>query len=309
MRAHSLFALPPALPAPQRLARRHALLRLGVAWLAMMQAMMFAWPGYVRHEAMPADALSTLDRAIVLMNWASLLVSVPVVLYCAWPVWAGAWRSLRHGRAGMDVPEALGILAAFLPSARATWLGHGAVYFDSVTMFVAFLLSARYLDLCARQASLPAPPAARTMLALTGRALSARADRVAARFVMAQVLLALGAGLAWMQWDPARALPVMVALLVMSCPCAMAMAVPAALAAAYKIAGEQACARPAALARLRHDLRRNALGSLYGSLAWHLLMAPLALAGWVAPWLAALTMFLSSMAVAGHAWWLYRRSA
>ncbi|CPM33953.1 outer membrane protein [Bordetella pertussis] len=27
--------------------------------------------------------------------------------------------------------------------------------------------------------------------------------------------------------------------------------------------------------------------NLYGSLAWHLLMTPLALAGWVAPWLGA----------------------
>ncbi len=57
----------------------------------------WAWPGYVRPETMPADALSTLDTAIVLMNWASLLVSVPVVLYCAWPVWAGAWRLSLSG--------------------------------------------------------------------------------------------------------------------------------------------------------------------------------------------------------------------
>lgn len=309
MSTHSLFAVPVALSPPLRQARRHALLRLGLAWLVMMQAMMFAWPGYLRHEDMPADALSTLDSAIVLMNWASLLLSLPVVLYCAWPIWLGAWRSARQGRLGMDAPVALGIAAAFLPSALATWSGQGEVYFDSVTMFVAFLLTARYLELCARQACLDAPPAARAVLTLAGRALSAQADRVATHFVIAQVALAMLAGLAWAYWDGARAVPVMVALLVMSCPCAMAMAVPSALAAAHKIAAEQGIHDRPRLDSFRSSLRRNARTSLYGALIWHLLMAPLALAGWVAPWLAALTMLLSSLAVALHAWWLYRKSA
>ncbi|AHC48856.1 putative integral membrane protein [Achromobacter xylosoxidans NBRC 15126 = ATCC 27061] len=47
------------------------MLRLSLAWLAMMQVMMLAWPGYLRHDGIPRDALETLDWAIVLMNWAS----------------------------------------------------------------------------------------------------------------------------------------------------------------------------------------------------------------------------------------------
>ncbi|MFJ0815080.1 hypothetical protein WLW63_25175, partial [Bordetella bronchiseptica] len=152
MRPTSILAVPADLPGADRQARRHALVRLGVAWLAMMQVMMFAWPGYVRNDGIPADALATLDWAIVLMNWAALLMTVPVVLYCAWPIWRGAASGLRRGRAGMDAPVALGIVAAFVPSVHATWTGRGEVYFDSVTMFVAFLLTARYLELCARQA-------------------------------------------------------------------------------------------------------------------------------------------------------------
>ncbi|MBV7486899.1 hypothetical protein [Bordetella sp. BOR01] len=309
MPATSIFSVPPGLSHADRQLRRHALLRLGWAWLAMMQVMMFAWPGYVRHDGIPPDALATLDWAIVLMNWASLALTLPVALYSAWPVWQGAARSLHRRQAGMDVPVALGIVAAFLPSVHATVTQRGEVYFDSVTMFVAFLLTARYLALCARQSVAPRHGRVQAWrharLEIRRRALGASADRVAARFVAAQVALALAAAAVWAWLDPAHAVPVMVALLVISCPCAMAMAVPTTLAAAH------AAAQPGLDAQQFRALlaatRRVAGISLYGSLAWHLLLTPLALAGWVAPWLAATTMLLSSLAVAGCAWHLYRR--
>ncbi|OZI36790.1 hypothetical protein CEG14_16555 [Bordetella genomosp. 1] len=322
--AASIFAQPAALAPAERQVRRHALARLGVSWLVMMQVMMLAWPGYLRGQAMPDDAAFTLDRAIVLMNWASLVLTVPVVLYCAWPLWRGAWASLRQARAGMDVPVALGIVGAFLPSAWATWRQAGEVYFDSVTMFVAFLLAARYLELCARQrvggadaAALGAArdgaaldSAALDSAALDSAALAQRADRVAARFVTLQVLLALLAGAGWAWVEPAHAVPVMVALLVMSCPCAMAMAVPATLAAARAaLLQAERDGDAAALHAIPLRARRIALQNLYGSLIWHLLMVPPALVGWVTPWLAALAMLLSTVAVALNAWRLARRRA
>ena len=58
------------------------------------------------------------------------------------------------------------------------------------------------------------------------------ADRVAAWFVAALLLLALGTAVAWWNVDPDRALAVTFALLVVSCPCALSLATPAALAAA-----------------------------------------------------------------------------
>ena len=65
------------------------------------------------------------------------------------------WRSLRSRRIGMDVPVALGIAVTFVASTGATFdpggiFGH-EVYFDSMTMFVSFLLAARWLELRARQ--------------------------------------------------------------------------------------------------------------------------------------------------------------
>src|SRR5690606_24869056 len=108
---------------------------------------------------------------------------------------------------------------------------HGEVYFDSVTMFVAFLLTARYLELCARQ-SVGVGKAQQFIEQFRG-AVSERANRVAFWFVLVQLALAFVVGAAWYMYVPERAIGVMVALLVMSCPCAMAMAVPTAVAAAH----------------------------------------------------------------------------
>lgn len=59
------------------------------------------------------------------------------------------------------------------------------------------------------------------------------ADQVASRFVWGLLLVAAAVALAWWRIDPARAFEVTLALLVVSCPCALSLAVPAALASAH----------------------------------------------------------------------------
>jgi cation transport ATPase len=305
MRAFSIFSTPQGLSDSARQKRRHMLARMGLGWLAMMQVMMFAFPGYLRSDSMAPDNLATLDQAILMMNWISLVLTVPVMLYCAWPVWGGALRSLAQGRINMDVPVALGIVGAFIPSAHATWVGHGEVYFDSVAMFVAFLLTARYLELCARQ-SIGAGGAHRLIEQLR-TSMSVHANRVAFWFVVAQLALAFLVGAAWYVYQPSHAIGIMVALLVMSCPCAMAMAVPTAVAAAHASLSAAPAGSEADVRKLAQETTTVARQNLYGAVAWHLLMTPLAAIGWVAPWLAAISMLVSSLAVAGNSWALYRR--
>ncbi len=125
--------------------RRSMLWRVFVAGFGMMQVMMYAFPVYVAGEG-------ELTRDIeLLLRWASLLLTLPVVLYSAAPFFQRAWRDIRLRRLGMDVPVALGVGSAFAASLWATLTDGPEVYFDSVTMFVFFLLGGRYLEMIARQ--------------------------------------------------------------------------------------------------------------------------------------------------------------
>ena len=56
------------------------------------------------------------------------------------------------------------------------------------------------------------------------------ADWVARRFVAAVLTIAVAVGLFWWQYDPERAFLVVMAVLIATCPCALAMATPMALA-------------------------------------------------------------------------------
>jgi Cu2+-exporting ATPase len=58
------------------------------------------------------------------------------------------------------------------------------------------------------------------------------ADRVAGRFIVALLVLAVATALGWWWVDSSRALWVFVAVLVVSCPCALSLATPAALTVA-----------------------------------------------------------------------------
>jgi Cu2+-exporting ATPase len=130
--------------APRRLAQRMLLWRWLVAGFCMMQVMMYALPAYI---AEPGDI--TPDVA-ALLRWASWLLTLPVVLFSCRPFFSSAWRDLLHARIGMDVPVAIGILIAFGASTAATFDPQGPlgseVWYDSVTMFVFFLLSGRLLE-------------------------------------------------------------------------------------------------------------------------------------------------------------------
>lgn len=124
--------------------RRSALWRLWVAGFGMMQVMMYAYPVYIAGGDMAPDIEQ-------LLRWASLVLTTPVIIYSSAPFFRNAWRDLRLWRVGMDVPVALGVGAAYLASVWATLTASGEVYFDSVSMFIFFLLGGRYLEMNGRQ--------------------------------------------------------------------------------------------------------------------------------------------------------------
>jgi P-type Cu2+ transporter len=326
-----------------RLARaresRLALWRLFVAAFCAMQIMMLAAPGYF---SAPGELSPEYKR---LLDWGSWLLTLPVLCFAAAPFFGGAWRALRQRRIGMDVPVSLGIAVAFVTSTAAAFspgdlFGHD-VFFDSMSMFISFLLAGRYLEMRARHRAersleevttrLP-----RTVLCegadgatslvdvdslragdrirvpygeafvvdgvivqgwtqadeslLTGEsrpiakhegapviagslnlggpvavlvervgadtrleaitalmraarsqrpAMTATADRWAGPFLWAVLVLAAVAGAAWSVIDPTRVVWVVVSVLVVTCPCALSLAVPSALLAATSAMGHE----------------------------------------------------------------------
>ena len=133
-----------SLDAGRKREARGLLARLAIAGLGVMQVMMYALPRYISPQGGIEQDLDAL------MNWAALILTLPVVLYSAFPFMSGALRDLRNRRLGMDVPVAAAIVIAFAASVLAAVTGKGEIYFDSVAMFVFFLLIARYFELRAR---------------------------------------------------------------------------------------------------------------------------------------------------------------
>ena len=112
--------------------RRSALKRLGVAGLGMMQVMMYAVALYA------GDSMGMSEGSERFLQWISLIVTTPVLLYSGRVFYSSAWRSLSNRRVGMDVPVALAITIAFTMSCFNFLIGSGHVYFDSVVMFIFF---------------------------------------------------------------------------------------------------------------------------------------------------------------------------
>lgn len=127
-----------------RLRRRRSTERLIFAGAVGMLVMNFSLASYLMGDTGPAG---TLPLWIIVGRWTNLLLALVLLAYPGQEFFAGAWNDLRHRRLGMDVPVVLGLSAAFLGSLHATVTGQGEVYFDSIAMFIFFLLLARRWEL------------------------------------------------------------------------------------------------------------------------------------------------------------------
>ncbi len=121
-----------------------ALRRIALAGMGMMQVMMPAIAIYLGKNSDMSESMQHFLR------WISLIITTPVVLYSSRVFFTSAWRDLKRGVFGMDVPVSLAIGSAYIASVWATVTNTGEIYFDSVVMFTFFLLLGRFLEMGAR---------------------------------------------------------------------------------------------------------------------------------------------------------------
>ncbi len=171
---------------------RQLLWRWGVAGLCMMQVMMYATPAYL---SKPGDIT---PEMVQLLRWASWVLSLPVMFFSCQPFFASAWRDVSQRRVSMDLPVAIGIAVTFIVSSVGTFEPAGPfggeVFFDSLTMFVFFLLTGRWLELRLRNRTAGALEAVMNRLpsSVNRKTQSGLWERIAIRrLVVGDVLLIL----------------------------------------------------------------------------------------------------------------------
>ncbi|KAA0875812.1 heavy metal translocating P-type ATPase [Nitrincola tapanii] len=125
---------------------KRSVIRLGIAGIGSMQAMMFAGALYAADMSGGME-----DKYVLLMRWASLVVSTPVILYAALPFLRNALRDIKARHLTMDIPVSIAIWGGYVASVWATAFDTGEIYFESVTMFTFFLLIGRFMEMKARQ--------------------------------------------------------------------------------------------------------------------------------------------------------------
>ncbi|KQY87014.1 MULTISPECIES: heavy metal translocating P-type ATPase [unclassified Brevundimonas] len=120
---------------------RRLILALAVAGFGAMNAMMFSvpiWAGLFDQELGPATRS--------MMMWMSAIVGAPCAIFAGMPFFQSAWRSLRAGRANMDVPISVGVILTLAISFSETILNGRDAYFDAAVSLLFLLLIGRWLD-------------------------------------------------------------------------------------------------------------------------------------------------------------------
>ncbi len=109
--------------------------RIGVAGMATGNIMLLAAALYAGADAGLAEAF----------RWSSLALMIPVITYCAFPFYQGAWHALLKKKISIDVPIVFGLVLGTAASIVNLCIGSEHIYFDSLAAIVFLLLSTRYL--------------------------------------------------------------------------------------------------------------------------------------------------------------------
>ncbi len=120
--------------------RNKQLKKIAVAGFGMMFIMTLAVPLYSPDQFAVAPHIQRFFLMI------SLLIATVVYFYSGQGFVNNAIRDIKNKHLGMDVPVALSISLAYFVSLYLSFKQQGHVYFDSMTMFVFFLLLGRYVE-------------------------------------------------------------------------------------------------------------------------------------------------------------------
>ena len=106
-------------------------------------------------------------------QWLSMQLATPVVLWGAWPFHKAAWANLKHGTATMDTLISMGVLAAWLWSVYALFIGDAGmpgmtmpfelvpergsgmsdIYFEVAAVVTTLILLGRYFEARAKRSA------------------------------------------------------------------------------------------------------------------------------------------------------------
>ncbi|TDR23826.1 heavy metal translocating P-type ATPase [Marinicella litoralis] len=120
--------------------RKDQLKKIAVAGFGMMFIMTLAVPLYSPDQFTVAPHIQRFFLMI------SLLVATGIYFYSGKSFIRNAIRDIRNRHLGMDVPVALSISLAYFVSLYFSFIQQGHVYFDSMAMFIFFLLLGRYVE-------------------------------------------------------------------------------------------------------------------------------------------------------------------
>jgi len=119
---------------------RKQLYKIGIAGFCFANIMMMSLPEYFAIGHLFDKQVEGAFRYI------TLLLSLPVLFYCATDFFVLAWQGLKKKYLNIDAPIALAIAITFCRSLYEIFINHGSGYLDSMSGIVFFMLLGRLVQ-------------------------------------------------------------------------------------------------------------------------------------------------------------------
>ena len=115
-------------------------IKIAIAFFAFGNIMLLTFPEYL------GIGLTSESPMRLFFNYLNLVLSLPLIFYCAQEFFVSAWNALKRGSLNMDFPIALGITAMFARSAYEIFSHTGSGYFDTLASLILLMLIGRFFQ-------------------------------------------------------------------------------------------------------------------------------------------------------------------